>query len=455
MGTDTPIAVLSEPAAAALRLLHPAVRAGDEPAARRHPRGAGHLARHRPSARGQRCSRRRRRTRASWSCRSRSSTTTSSPRSSTSTPTATCPGTRRTSSAASTRSTAAPRRCTPGSRRSSLEVSEAIRRGARFVVLSDRDSGRDLAPIPSLLLTSAVHHHLIREKTRTRVGLLVEAGDVREVHHVALLVGLRRGGGQPLPRDGVGRGPRPLAARITGVAAGEGGREPHQGARQGRPQGDVEDGHLDRRVLPRRPGVRGDRPVAGASSTATSPAPSTQLGGVGLDVVADGGRRPARGGLPAGRASTRRTASSTSAASTSGAARASRTCSTPRRSSGCSTPPAPRRYDIFKQYTSRVDEQSERLMTLRGLFEFAPGDEPAARRPGRGGRAGQRDRQAVQHRRDELRLDQPGGARDPRHRHEPARRQVQHRRGRRGRGPAARPGAPLARSSRSPPAGSA
>ncbi len=69
------------------------------------------------------------------------------------------------------------------------EVSAAIEGGARFVVLSDRDSDRDLAPIPSLLLTSAVHHHLIREKTRTQVGLLVEAGDVREVHHVALLVG--------------------------------------------------------------------------------------------------------------------------------------------------------------------------------------------------------------------------------------------------------------------------
>src|SRR5437868_4703462 len=68
-------------------------------------------------------------------------------------------------------------------------MSAAIAAGARFVVHSDRDSGRDLAPIPSLLLTSAVHHHLIREKTRTQVGLLVEAGDVREVHHVALLIG--------------------------------------------------------------------------------------------------------------------------------------------------------------------------------------------------------------------------------------------------------------------------
>ena len=102
-----------------------------------------------------------------------------------------------------------------------------------------------------------------------------------------------------------------------------------------------------------------------------------------------------------------------------------------------------RRYDIFKQYTTRVDEQSSRLMTLRGLFEFTPGDEtgrPASRRRGR---AGQRDRQAVQHRRDVLRLDLHGGARDARDRDEQHRRQVEHRRGRRGRGPAARPGAPL------------
>jgi glutamate synthase (NADPH/NADH) large chain len=69
------------------------------------------------------------------------------------------------------------------------EVSTAIAGGARVIVLSDRESTETMAPIPSLLLTSAVHHHLIREKSRTRVGLLVEAGDVREVHHVALLIG--------------------------------------------------------------------------------------------------------------------------------------------------------------------------------------------------------------------------------------------------------------------------
>ena len=56
-------------------------------------------------------------------------------------------------------------------------------------MLSDRESDERNAPIPSLLLTSAVHHHLVREKTRTRVGLVVESGDAREVHHMAVLFG--------------------------------------------------------------------------------------------------------------------------------------------------------------------------------------------------------------------------------------------------------------------------
>ncbi len=68
-------------------------------------------------------------------------------------------------------------------------VSQAIAGGANIIVLSDRNSDAGLAPIPSLLLTAAVHEHLVREKTRTRVGLLVESGDAREVHHMALLLG--------------------------------------------------------------------------------------------------------------------------------------------------------------------------------------------------------------------------------------------------------------------------
>ena len=142
------------------------------------------------------------------------------------------------------------------------EVSAAIERGTRFLVLSDRDSDAEHAPIPSLLLTSAVHHHLVRTKQRTQVSLLIEAGDVREVHHVALLIGYGAAAVNPylamesvedLVREGV----------IDRHPAGEGDPQPDQGARQGRAQGDVQDGHLHRRVVPRGAGVRGRRPGAG------------------------------------------------------------------------------------------------------------------------------------------------------------------------------------------------
>jgi glutamate synthase domain-containing protein 2/glutamate synthase domain-containing protein 1/glutamate synthase domain-containing protein 3 len=66
---------------------------------------------------------------------------------------------------------------------------EAIDKGARTLVLSDRDSDHTRAPIPSLLAVAAVHHHLVRAKRRTMVALVVESGDAREVHHIALLIG--------------------------------------------------------------------------------------------------------------------------------------------------------------------------------------------------------------------------------------------------------------------------
>lgn len=68
------------------------------------------------------------------------------------------------------------------------EIDEAIESGSNFLVLSDRDSNHVMAPIPSLLLTSAVQHHLLRKQTRTQISMVVEAGDVREIHHVALLI---------------------------------------------------------------------------------------------------------------------------------------------------------------------------------------------------------------------------------------------------------------------------
>jgi glutamate synthase (ferredoxin) len=69
------------------------------------------------------------------------------------------------------------------------QVSRAIKDGINVVVLSDRGVNKDWAPIPSLLAVSGVHHHLIREGTRTRVGLVLESGAPREVHQYSLLIG--------------------------------------------------------------------------------------------------------------------------------------------------------------------------------------------------------------------------------------------------------------------------
>ena len=70
-----------------------------------------------------------------------------------------------------------------------IRAGEAIARGSRTLVISDRDSDHTKAPVPSLLAVSAVHHHLVRTKQRTSVALVVESGDAREVHHIAMLIG--------------------------------------------------------------------------------------------------------------------------------------------------------------------------------------------------------------------------------------------------------------------------
>ncbi len=76
-------------------------------------------------------------------------------------------------------------------------ASEAIREGINVIVLSDRGVTAELAPIPALLAVAGVHHHLIREGTRTRVGLVLESGEPREVHHLALLIGYGAGAVNP------------------------------------------------------------------------------------------------------------------------------------------------------------------------------------------------------------------------------------------------------------------
>src|SRR5690606_37957995 len=81
--------------------------------------------------------------------------------------------------------------------RLSADAEAAVREGITLIILSDRGVSRDEAPIPSLLATAGVHHHLVRKGLRTRCGLVIESGDAREVHHVALLMGYGAGAVNP------------------------------------------------------------------------------------------------------------------------------------------------------------------------------------------------------------------------------------------------------------------
>jgi len=77
------------------------------------------------------------------------------------------------------------------------QASQMIEDGATILILSDRGIDENHAAIPSLLATGAVHHHLLRERTRTRAGLVVETGEAREMMHFALLIGYGAGGIYP------------------------------------------------------------------------------------------------------------------------------------------------------------------------------------------------------------------------------------------------------------------
>ena len=253
------------------------------------------------------------------------------------------------------------------------EVSQAINDGARIIVLSDRDGDAENAPIPSLLLTSAVHHHLIREKTRTKVGLVVEAGDVREVHHVALLIGygaacvnpyLAMESAEDLVLQGVITGITPeKAVKNLIKSLGKGVLKvmskmgistiaSYTGAQVFEAIG------LSQDVV--------DEYFVGTTS---------RLGGVSLDVIAQetiarhhiayppGGEVPGTKRLPIGGEYQWRREGEPHLFDPE-------TVFTLQHST------RNKRYDIFKRYTGRVNEQSKRLMTLRGLFQFKEGVNP-------------------------------------------------------------------------------
>jgi glutamate synthase (NADPH/NADH) large chain len=253
------------------------------------------------------------------------------------------------------------------------EVSQAIKDGAHLIVLSDRDGDAENAPIPSLLLTSAVHHHLIREKTRTNVGLVVEAGDVREVHHVALLIGygaacvnpyLAMESAEDLVLQGVITGITPeKAVKNLIKSLGKGVLKvmskmgistiaSYTGAQVFEAIG------LSQDLV--------DEYFVGTTS---------RLGGVSLDVIAQetiarhhiayppGGEVPGAKRLPIGGEYQWRREGEPHLFDPETVFRLQHATRN-------------KRYDIFKQYTDRVNEQSTRLMTLRGLFQFKDGVNP-------------------------------------------------------------------------------
>jgi glutamate synthase (NADPH/NADH) large chain len=252
------------------------------------------------------------------------------------------------------------------------QVSEAIEDGARLIVLSQRGVTKDFAPIPSLLLTGAVHQHLVRERTRTRVGLVVEAADAREVHHVALLIGYGAAAVNPYlavatVEDLALRGDIPgvdpaTAAKNLVKALGKGVRKTmskmgvstvasYTGAQIFEAVG------LGREVV--------DDCFTGTTS---------RLGGVGYDVLAEEV-------LTHHRAPTRptRCAEPPLAGGGRGVPVAPRGRAAPvQPADGVQAPALTRqgRYDVFKQYTAAVDRQAHQLMTLRGLFRFRTGQRP-------------------------------------------------------------------------------
>ena len=247
------------------------------------------------------------------------------------------------------------------------EVSSLIASGHRFVVLSDRDSDSDLAPIPSLLLTAGVHHHLVRQKERTQVSLIVEAGDVREVHHVALLIGYGAAAVNPylametvedLVARGVVSGIAPeKAVRNLVKALGKGVLKVM--SKMGISTVASYRGAQVFEAIGLAPEVI-DRWFTGTTS---------RLGGIGIDVVAQevaqrhavaypkSGISPAHRQLDVGGEYQWRREGEPHLFDPETVFRLQHSTRAGR-------------YDIFKQYTERVNDQAQRLMTLRGLFQF-------------------------------------------------------------------------------------
>jgi len=254
------------------------------------------------------------------------------------------------------------------------EVTAAINDGATYLVISDRDSNSELAPIPSLLLTSAVHHHLIREGLRTRVGLVVEAGDVREVHHVAALIGYGAAAINPyLAMESVEQMVK--SGQIVGVDVEHAVKNLIKGLGKG--------------VLKimSKMGISTVSSYSGAQCfeaiglsqefvdtyfTGTT----SQLGGIGIEVIHQENAARHASAYPADKA-----VNAHKALEVGGEYQWRREgpahLFNPETVFKLQHSTREKRYDIFREYTKLVDDQAERLMTLRGLFTLREGVRPA------------------------------------------------------------------------------
>ncbi|MFI5064844.1 MAG: glutamate synthase large subunit, partial [Streptosporangiales bacterium] len=257
------------------------------------------------------------------------------------------------------------------------EVSAAIDAGAHIIVLSDRgaaDAAPGLAPIPSLLLTGAVHHHMIRERTRTRAGLIVEAGDARECHHIALLIGYGAAAVNPYValetvQDMVRTG------ALEGVTARKAAENLIKALGKGllkimSKMGVSTVASYTGAQIFEAIGLGED--VVGTCFTGTT----SRLGGIGFgEIVGETAARHHRAIPPRGDGPDHRRLE------TGGDYQWRREGEphlfNPETVFKLQHATRTRRYEIFKEYTRLVDDQSARLMTLRGLFRIRGVGEPA------------------------------------------------------------------------------
>ncbi|KAB1650566.1 glutamate synthase large subunit [Pseudoclavibacter endophyticus] len=247
------------------------------------------------------------------------------------------------------------------------EADRAIDDGVGFLILSDRDSNRDYAPIPSLLLVSAVHNHLIATQRRMRVGLVVEAGDVREVHHIATLLGY---GASAV---------NPYLAMETCEDMVRSGQLPTVSAEQAVANVIKALGKGVLKIMSKM-GISAVASYAGAQTFEAVgldaefvaeyfPGTSTRIGGAGLAVIAAENEQRHLRAYPIDAAPV-----SHRPLDIGGEYQWRREgpphLFNPDTVFRLQHSTRERRYDIFKQYTKLVDEQAAHAMTLRGLFTF-------------------------------------------------------------------------------------